>query len=698
MIVCRNAFLAFLLPILFSTVLLAQERLIPLQSNPAYLNAQKPVYVTAKKALELPFIDDFSTTQVHTDPKLWTDSYVYINTTIAKNPPTMGTASFDGLNGEGQPWSPANVGEEDTRDSQPCDTLTSQPIDLSSADKPEQLYLSFFYQPEGNASKPETGDSLILEAKTKENEWETIWRMQGGKYHDFKSVLIHIGDSTQYIHSDFQFRFINYATPTGYNDFWHIDYVELDERAAMPTSLPIDSNDITYYANETLYYKDFAFVEMPTSIFGDYSEMTFSQFFTYQDSVLNHTSTINGEDTTLNYNHSFTIRNLDFQASNNPDYFYEINILDELVYSKTKQLQSIPSYGTINPTQQTQMFTNNPQEADKILLPGSVFGSDIVELEMKYFFKSSEDRPDERPENDTISRIYTFNNQLAYDDGIVDVGYGVSGEGAQLAQKYKIYQRDFVYGVLIHFARINLNQTDRTFTLKVWESLNGVDGADSTKILATRADLEVVYPDGDNHTGYALYCFEDGIPVQDQFYIGVQQDESVELHFGYDRNNDSSDKLYFNTFNEWLGSAEKGSVMMRPVIGRPLDLENDCNIVTVCPVLGQSCTDLNGNPSVYGEDCTCTLVPVGIFDHPSANLAFNLLPNPANNYVTLQNPNNTLLNNASIEMIDATGKLIKTFDVLNESFYIGDVAVGIYFIKITNQQQQFGIQKLIKTK
>jgi len=800
--ICRHIFLLACLTIICCTKLFSQEQLIPLQNNPAYLNAEKPTYRVAKKALSLPFFDDFSTTEVYPDPMLWTDSTVYINRTLAKNPPTMGVASFDGLNGEGQPWSPANVGEEDTRSSLLCDMLTAQPIDLSNVNDPKDLFLSFFYQPGGNASKPEIDDSLLLEVKTNADEWETIWRHKGVENQEFKSVLLHLGDSAKYLHPDFQFRFINYATPTGYNDFWHIDYVDLSERNSIssetvklndpyyilvkannPDCKSVEKNDfdlsdlwtcetnpvqlindrgdavnsatfseatllpekgsvyistiatniefgdpragnvegeceylviynrdsvevevdITNYSitndclpsalRDRLDYKDLAFVEEPTSILRDYSEMTLNQFYNYQDLVMNES-------------HSFTISNLDDDVFPS-DYDYQIILHgeNEIVYNPIAApiSLSVPEFERYTQNiANTFRFTNNPRDTMSssdttwIYLTPDVLSMEAIQVEMKYFL-NTEDNNDENLENDTISRMYTFNNQLAYDDGIIDVGYGVSGESAQIAQKYEIYERDFVYGVLIHFAQITLNQTDRFFTLKLWESIKGVEDADTTILLTSIPDLEVLYPEGDNHTGYVLYCFEDGIPVKNQFYVGIQQEGSIELHLGFDRNNDSKDKLFFNTFNEWASSKEEGSVMIRPVIGRPLDLEEDCNIVTVCPVLGKPCTDVNGNESVYDEDCLCPPVMVSIFDHPTANLAFTILPNPANDYITLANMDKSLQNSSTIEIIDATGKLTKSFDSLSESLYIGDLADGIYFIRITNDQQQFAIMKLIKT-
>ncbi len=795
--ICCNISVIIATFIFCSIAAFSQEKLVPLQSNPAYSTVEQPTYTAAKKALSLPFIDDFSTTNVHPDEKLWLDNYVYINNTLANNPPTMGVATFDGLNQEGKPWSPANIGDQDTRASQPCDTLTSQAIDLLSANNPENLYLSFYYQPGGNATRPEMKDSLFIQAKTENDEWEVIWSIEGLPNRDFKSVVIHLGDSAQYIHDNFQFRFIANATPTGYNDFWHIDYVELRERSnvtnqivLLPDSVPnsaytilvdakkpdcrsikkidldlslsgfqncdIDSialvnergnliaytkfsvattipdeglylstqitneknddprtgnlsddcyfiyinntdstnvnifnysisNDCLTITAPTLPTRDLAFVEKPTSILKDYSQMTIGQFFNYQDQVLNE-------------QHSFTISNLDKDVFPT-DYYFQIEVLNsnDIIYELEPGSISVPAYSRFKNALKTLKFTNNPNEVDDntIAISGRDLAEETLQIEMKYFITPNNDN---RNENNTISRIYTFDNQLAYDDGILDVGYGVSGESAQIAQKYEIFERDFVYGILIHFAQITLNQTDRLFTLKLWDSIKGIDGAESTVIAAMRSDLEVVYPNEDNYTGFVLYCFEDGIPVQDQFYIGIQQEGSVEIHLGFDNNNDSKDKLYFNTFNEWIPSSETGSLMMRPIIGRALSLEEDCGVETVCPVLGQECTDANGNVSMYDEDCTCILVVVGIFDQPSPVLDFTILPNPATDFIALENITQNQVTNASIHIINATGKLMKSFTGIQESYYIGDISPGIYFIRVINEQQQSGIKKFIKTK
>lgn len=57
---------------------------------------------------------------------------------------------------------------------------------------------------------------------------------------DFKQVFILVPYSfvLKYLYNGFQFRFKNYASLTGNNDHWHIDYVRLDKnRSVTDTSI-----------------------------------------------------------------------------------------------------------------------------------------------------------------------------------------------------------------------------------------------------------------------------------------------------------------------------------------------------------------------------------------------------------------------------------------------------------------------------
>ena len=86
--------------------------------------------------------------------------------------------------------------------------------------------------------------------------------------------------------------------------------------------------------------------------------------------------------------------------------------------------------------------------------------------------------------------------------------------------------------------------------------------------------------------------------------------------------------------------------------------------------------------------------------HPNAvgideqSFVFDILPNPASDYVTLQS--SEVFNNAQIEVIDATGRVVHQETATNSVFRI-DVQrfeSGTYFIRVTSDTKM-GIQKLI---
>ena len=54
-----------------------------------------------KSTLSLPFIDDFSYDSHQVDNDLWMESSVFVNRTYPINPPTIGVATFDGLDANG---------------------------------------------------------------------------------------------------------------------------------------------------------------------------------------------------------------------------------------------------------------------------------------------------------------------------------------------------------------------------------------------------------------------------------------------------------------------------------------------------------------------------------------------------------------------------------------------------------------------
>ena len=179
--------------------------------------------------IQLPIIDEFTSQSTYPNSEIWVDNYVFINTTQADNPLSIGVATFDGLNENGYPYnftSPTAFGQ--------ADYLTSKPIflNLNSSGNPallsDSLYLSFYYQAEGLGDKPEAADSLVVQFwSPNDNQWFSVWNTPGESLDtNYKQVMIPILDA-KYLEPGFKFRFTNYATLSGSFDHWHIDYVYL---------------------------------------------------------------------------------------------------------------------------------------------------------------------------------------------------------------------------------------------------------------------------------------------------------------------------------------------------------------------------------------------------------------------------------------------------------------------------------------
>ena len=166
----------------------------------------------------------FSTTITnYPDDEKWIDDQVYINNTMAIDAITKGVATFDALNANVLPYN-----DTDANLLIFADSLTSQPIDLSVHTPADSIYLSFYYQPQGNGFNPETSDSLIvyLKRNTNTSAWVKAWSAPGNLVGPFMQVMVPVKDP-QYFFDNFQFRFVNKATIKDNDDVWNVDYIRM---------------------------------------------------------------------------------------------------------------------------------------------------------------------------------------------------------------------------------------------------------------------------------------------------------------------------------------------------------------------------------------------------------------------------------------------------------------------------------------
>ncbi|MEY2830323.1 MAG: hypothetical protein RIQ33_2181, partial [Bacteroidota bacterium] len=134
-----------------------------------------------KKPIALPFFDEFiqsknypySSNDLLPNDSLWINSGAMVNNSYPINPPSYGCVTLDGLADSGKAYTyvPNAFGD--------ADVLTSQHINLFGLTTADSVYFSFYYQPEGKGDYPDIGDSLVLEFKTKNQDWIPVWGVDG---------------------------------------------------------------------------------------------------------------------------------------------------------------------------------------------------------------------------------------------------------------------------------------------------------------------------------------------------------------------------------------------------------------------------------------------------------------------------------------------------------------------------------------
>jgi hypothetical protein len=494
-----------------------------LQKN---LNRLVPKCAVQVDTVDLPFVDDFSyyAASPRPDPSLWMDRYVFINNDYPEQPPSNGVATFDALDADGKIYTTsASVFY--------ADTLTSRPVNLGGSGI-QDVYLSFFFQPQGFGDSPEEGDSLILQFKSPvTRQWHSVWNTPGTAARSFKQVMIAVPPS--YYHKGFQFRFMNIASldQDDFNagtrsnaDHWHIDYIRLDKGR--------NENDITM--------KDVAVIAPLKSQIKGYRSIPWNQFQV-------------AYTTRLDPRISITYRNNDRQG-------YFVTRLFEItdVYHST----TVPiEQGGGENIRAGEIFTFNQDILNPFISPSV----DSALFELKGYLKTVDG---DRKENDTVRFYQEFKNFFARDDGIPESGYGYRGinaQGCAVACRYETFMPDSLQAVNLYFNPTANNVTSQyLFHIAVWKDDNGRPG-------------EQVYLSPQEYspdvTGkFVSYVLENPIYITKNYWIGWQQVTSGFLNAGFDRNYNDKGNLWYNSSGTWQQDVNDGTLMIRPVVGKRADI------------------------------------------------------------------------------------------------------------------------------
>ena len=380
--------------------------------------------VKAIPTLDLPFMDDFSTSHVYPDFNYWEDDLAFVNNTFPVNAPSLGVATLDGFNQYGQPYQSIDLGTGLINGS--ADTLTAQPscLTFEGLTAGDTLYLSFFYQPQGRGDYPNEEDSLAVDLLANDGTWQTICS-SGPNVSDSDPTFIYqriaISDA-KYWFDGFQFRFRNRATISGSNDHWHIDYVELDtvERDAIR--------------------QDVALTEVPGPMTERYFSMPWRHF-------------INNLETYLADNVDVPVRNLDFTAANRTLQHTITDVCNnETIYAYDAGTATV--LGNIAPlalTVESNAFISAAIADSLEDYAPTIADRDTVVLENEWQLSELGGGIDINNGNDVAYQYQKFYNYFAYDDETAEKAYGLLGIGSQVAYRFEIPEADVLRAVQINF-------------------------------------------------------------------------------------------------------------------------------------------------------------------------------------------------------------------------------------------------------
>jgi len=543
-IITYSKLIAVFVFVLFSVHLSGQEYLTGTDRNAelkAFDHEATSSLMKQQSSLSLPFFDDFSVLSILPDPGRWIDQKAYVNDNYAANQPTIGVATLDAIDENGDPYA-----FHDTASVTPGDTLTSQLIDASAFTAADNIMISFFIQGGGLGNTPQTKDSIILQFRFINdtlNEWRSVWSKPGTQMDTFQEVRIMLNQD-EYIHDSTQFRFINFFSLeyAGMNcDHWNIDYVNMDANRSIEDSL-IDEVAYTHNLN---------------NILGTFSAVPWDHFKTYYAQIID---------------------NIEYRFTN-----YTEEIMNITPYLRWTNLYTGQSQDIGNIANNYDPNTHYELEQP---VSGSLFSlndddSARFEVQNRFYLSESDYEP-----NNVTSRTFDLYNYYAYDDGSAEGMYGVSNKFGMIAVKYNTFEADSLKAIRIYFNK-SLNNENRYFNLMVWDE--GGSGPGEELYKKTRNLPE--YADSIND--FVTYELDSAIAVGETFYIGWQKITDQRLNMGFDKNFIAYQKNYFNANGSWELSQYDGSLMIRPVLrdmfafkdtfAPPEDPENDKDVFRVYP-------------------------------------------------------------------------------------------------------------------
>ena len=500
--------------------------------------------------LAIPFWDDFSFTrttesEVPIDTLWMTRKSVWVNNGIGVNPPSIFTATFDGIDSTGKPYNITDIQAKGF-----ADRLISRPIDLSTlpTSQTDSVFISFFYQVTGQGEAPDQDDNFSLWFKDVNGTWEKVFDVGNSVALDPQVFYYQIQKvDSKYFYDNFQFKFQNFSRLSGPYDTWNVDYIYLNKRRK---------------ASDT-YFHDQSLTKPLTSIFKQYRAIPMKHFKDTASSILI-------PPTAGFYNlYKFAAQSFKYSTS--------ARIIDKEGDVETEQFVDIQLEG--DPQTILPNFTHlDLQLAETIPLSSLNLSADSIYIDFKLGFDSGDKNivpetplfePIDFTLNDTIHTEFILHKHYAYDDGTAEYGAGLNKTGTEMAYKFDMFTNDpdTIVAVDIYWPQFGDN-SNQTVILKIWN-----DNQSKPSSQLYRQTITVQRTTSNHFTRYDL---AEPVIVKNKFYIGWEQVAATNVPVGYDKNNNSGDKILFNITGTWSQDTNlSGSLMIHPIFG-----VGDPNIVT----------------------------------------------------------------------------------------------------------------------
>ena len=589
--------------------------------------------------------------------------------------------------------------------------LTSVRIRLDSVMEPEpraltpadSIYLSFYYQPQGNGNAPEEQDSLGLQFGTTVLRQEflfldyqnydiadifaemqvdtlfpgdTVWASVGCQPGLFTIVTDTLTPATQgSIAVPCDSVFTTVADTTWYhiwsvpgqtledfmneNDGAHFKQVLIpirDERffredfyfrfynyaSIVSSSLPANRS------NEDNWNIDFVYLNLGRSVNDTtYPMLTFSgqrpSFFERYQAIPYRQYRIN-PNSAIRENLHIDIANLD-GVDHQANYYYSVQqVGGSQHYTRALEPTTIHPY-------KTHGYLQCPDYGESPACPyvGELFALsfdyDSVSYLVKHYIYDSTCNP---PLTDSMIYRQGMYNYYAYDDGIPELGFGVRPAGGKFAVRFDLAEFDTIAGVQLLFNHTLKDANDKYFDIVVWKDENGRPGEEVYRLEAQRPIWqEMPYQ-------FSYYRFTKPVLLSGAFYMGIEQRSDDLINIGFDASVDNIQYNFINTNGAWQQSSKHGSLMIRPVVGSSYYIG----------------VEENGTSTGSG--------------------AFVLYPNPASSTLHLDGD----IHDGQVCIYDLTGRRVFEGEYQSE-IPVSQLNNGMYFLSITTTEGQVFTQKFI---